>query len=130
MTAPVDPDLAEALAVKLFAAIAANDAEALRNEVYAPDIQVWHNNDRHAQDIELNLKVLNFLHRKLPDKRYEEVRRQATPTGFVEQHVLRATGPGGDPIDIPACLVVTITGDRISRIDEYLDSAHVAAITG
>ena len=125
----VDPELAEALATKLFAAIAANDLDALRNEVYTPDVVVWHNNDDHGQTIDENLRVLNFLHRTLPDRRYEEVRRQPTPTGFVEQHVLRATAPDGRPIEVPACLVVTVTGDRISRIDEYIDSAHIAAIS-
>jgi uncharacterized protein len=118
------------LADRLFAAIAANDLDALRNDVYAPDVVVWHNNDNHEQRIDENLKVLNWLSRKVTNRRYEEVRRQATDTGFVEQHVLRGTAPNGNELEIPACLVVTVTGDRISRIDEYIDSAALGAMAG
>jgi len=130
MSTTPDPATSLALADKLFAAIAANDLDALRNEVYAPDVVVWHNNDDHEQRIDENLKVLNWLSRTIKDKRYEEVRRQATEHGFVEQHVLRGTAPNGTQISVPACLVVTVTGDRISRIDEYIDSAALAAMRG
>jgi ketosteroid isomerase-like protein len=125
-----DPAISLALADKLFAAIAANDTDALRDEVYAPDVVVWHNNDNHEQRIDENLKVLRWLHRNVAGKRYEEVRRQATPTGFVEQHVLRGTAPNGTVLNIFACLVVTVTNGRIVRIDEYLDGNAVAALAG
>jgi uncharacterized protein len=115
------------LADRLFAAIASNDLDALRNEIYAPDVVVWHNNDNHEQRIDENLKVLNWLSRKVTNRRYEEIRRQATDTGFVEQHVLRGTAPSGKELEIPACLVVTVTG---GRIDEYIDSAALAAMAG
>lgn len=134
MTSSTTPEdrtaIALELADRLFAAIAANDLEALRNDVYSPDVVVWHNNDNHEQRIDENLKVLNWLSRKVTNRRYEEVRRQATETGFVEQHVLRGTAENGTELDIPACLVVTVSGDRISRIDEYIDSAALAAMAG
>jgi uncharacterized protein len=117
-----------ALADKLFAAIEANDLQTLRDEVYAPEIVVWHNHDNHEQLLEENLKVLNWLHRKVADKRYEDVTRLPTPTGFVEQHALRGTAPDGTELDVLACLVVTVTGDRISRVDEYVDGAAIAAL--
>ena len=60
--------------------------------------------------------------------RYDEVRREPTPAGFVQQHVLRATTPAGDALAIPACLVAAVNGGQITSIDEYLDSAHVALI--
>jgi ketosteroid isomerase-like protein len=118
-----------ALADKLFAAIAANDLEMLRRDVYSPDIVVWHNNDEHEQLLEENLRVLDWLHRKVTDKRYEEVTRQPTPSGFVEQHVLRGTAPRGGQLSVLACLVVTVVGDRIVRIDEYLDSAALEPLS-
>jgi ketosteroid isomerase-like protein len=122
------PEVSLALADKLFAAIEANDLEALRADVYTPDIVVWHNNDNHEQLIDENLRVLAWLHRKVVAKRYEEVRRQPTANGFVEQHVLRGTAPDGTELDIHACLVVTVSGDRISRIDEYIDSSAIASL--
>ncbi|MFI5909313.1 nuclear transport factor 2 family protein [Dactylosporangium sp. NPDC051541] len=124
----VPAEVALALAARLVAAIDANDLDALRDEVYTPDIVVWHNDDQHEQRVDENLKVLNWLHRKVADKRYEEVVRHATPTGYVEQHVLRGTAPNGTELDIHACLVVTVRGGRIARIDEYLDSRAAAAL--
>jgi len=132
-TTPASEDRAAValdLADRLFAAIAANDLDALRNDIYAPDVVVWHNNDNHEQLVDENLKVLNWLSRKVTDRRYDEVKRQATETGFVEQHVLRGTAPNGNELEVPACLVVTVRGDRISRIDEYIDSAALAAMAG
>lgn len=120
----VIPAQAFEVADALFDAIAANDLDGLRR-IYHPDVEVWHNHDDVAQDLETNLRVLNWMARKLPNREYTDVRRQSTPTGFVEQHILRATSPSGIEVAIPACLVVTIEGDRIRRIDEYLDSAHV-----
>jgi ketosteroid isomerase-like protein len=118
-----------ALADKLFAAIDANDLEMLRRDVYSPDVVVWHNNDEHEQLLDENLRVLDWLHRKVAGKRYEDVRRQATQFGFVEQHVLRGTAPSGGQLNVLACLVVTIEGERIVRIDEYLDSAALAPLS-
>jgi ketosteroid isomerase-like protein len=126
----ISAEVSLALAEKLFAAIEANDQDMLRNEVYAADVVVWHNNDNHEQLIDENLKVLGWLHRKVRDKRYEDVRRQPTPTGFIEQHVLRGTAPNGTSLDISACLVVTVRDERIARIDEYLDGNALGALTG
>jgi ketosteroid isomerase-like protein len=57
------------------------------------------------------------------------VTRQPTPSGFVEQHVLRGTAPRGGQLSVLACLVVTVVGDRIVRIDEYLDSAALEPLS-
>ena len=35
----------------------------------------------------------------------------------------------GTRAEVPACLVVTCAGGRITRLEEYLDSAHVARLT-
>ncbi|GAA3456545.1 nuclear transport factor 2 family protein [Dactylosporangium matsuzakiense] len=124
----VAAEVSLALAERLVAAIDANDLDALRNEVYTPDIVVWHNDDQHEQRVDENLKVLNWLHRKVADKRYEDVVRHPTPTGYVEQHVLRGTAPNGTELEIHACLVVRVRDGRVARIDEYLDSRAAAAL--
>ena len=120
---------AEALEVaeKLFAAIPRGDLEAVR-AIYAPDAAIWHNHDGVAQDVTQNLRVLDWDVRNNRELRYEEIRRQPTPTGFVQQHVLRGRGPSGKPVEIPACIVCTVSGGRITRLDEYLDSAQLAAL--
>lgn len=112
-----------AVADRLFAAITAADVDAVR-AVYAPDAQIWHNTDGVTQSAEENLVVLRWVTSHVKQLRYEDVRRAATPDGFVQQHVLRGT-VGDVAIEIPACIVATIRAGRITRLDEYIDSAHV-----
>ena len=112
----------------LFAAIEKGDIEGVR-ALYSPDIVVWHNNDGIEQTVEQNLAVLQWVIDNLADRSYDDVRRHEFDGGFVQQHVLRFT-KDGTRREIPACIVATTSDGRITRIDEYLDSAHVARITG
>lgn len=113
----------------LFDAIQRGDIEAVR-AIYAPDAVIWHNNDELEQTVDQNLAVLRWVCDNLADRAYEDVRRIEHDGGFVQQHVLRFT-KDGERREIPACIVVTLSPEgRIARLDEYLDSAHVARITG
>ena len=113
---------------KLFTAIEAGDVDAIR-AIYSADAKVWHNSDNIAQSVEENLAVLKWVTTHIKGLKYTEVRRQPTPTGFVQQHVLR--GQFGDKeIALPACIVATVEGGHITRIDEYLDSAQTAILRG
>jgi ketosteroid isomerase-like protein len=115
------------IAERLFTAITAGDIDAVRR-LYGPGCVVWHNNDGVEQAAEENLRVLEWVVRNVRDLRYDEVRRQGTPTGFVQQHVVRGTGPRGREIAIAACMVGRVENGRITRLDEYLDSAQVAPL--
>jgi ketosteroid isomerase-like protein len=48
----------------------------------------------------------------------------------VQQHVLRGTAPDGTPLEVPAMMRVTVADGRITRLEEYLDTAQVAALRG
>jgi len=115
------------VADRLFAAIEAGDVDGVA-ALYADDAVIWHNNDGVEQSPAENLRVLGWLVRHCRDVRYTDVRRSRTDTGFVQQHVLRLTSPAGEALALPACLVVGVDGGRITRIDEYLDSAQVARL--
>lgn len=115
-----------AVAERFFAAVAAGDLDAVR-DVYAPDAGIWHNTDDVVQTVDENLATLGWVVANLRDREYGDVRRSATADGFVQQHVLRVTNRAGRRVEIPACIVVRLAGDRIARLDEYLDSAGVAA---
>lgn len=115
------------VAERFFAAIAAGDIEAIRG-MYASDAVIWHNDDNQAQTPEQNLRVLRWVVRNVRELRYEEIRRQEWPGGFVQQHVLRGFAPNGDPLEMPACIVCTVADGRITRLDEYLDSAQTASL--
>jgi len=118
-----------AVADRLFAAIEAGDIEAI-HDLYAPDAVIWHNFDDAEQSREQNVRMLGWAIRNLSGMHYTDVRRSVTDEGFVQQHVLRAVNRAGVEIAVPACLVVTVSGGLITRLDEYLDSRHVDLITG
>lgn len=126
MTQTSSPTALE-LAQRLFDSIMAGDVEGVR-ALYAPECVVWHNNDGVEQPAEDNLRTLAWVTRNIRELRYEEIRRQATETGFVQQHVLRGIAPNGKALEVPACLVGTVADGKITRLDEYLDSAALAVL--
>ena len=117
------------ISVRLFAAAASGDLDEMR-AIYAPDAEIWHNNDGIVQNVEQSLAVLRWVAANVRDFRYEDVRWQPTPDGFIEQHVVCGTNAKGAPFRMTACAIVTVAGGRITRLDEYLDSAQIAAMTG
>ncbi len=117
------------VAARLFAAIERGDVDALR-EIYSPDAKIWHNHDQQTQGRDENLAVLRWVVKNVTGMRYDDVRRQRTDRGFVQQHVLRGRGPSGATLEIHACIVCTVADGRITRLDEYLDSAQITALLG
>lgn len=114
---------------RLIAAIEAGDVDAAR-AAYHPDARIWHNDDQREQTVDENLAVLGWMGSNLPGLRYTDVRRHVAGDRCIEQHVLEVRLPDRDePLQIPACLVVTVDGDgRIVRLEEYLDSAQLTPI--
>jgi len=112
----------------LFAAIEKGDVEGVRR-LYASDAVIWHNTDGIEQTVDQNLRTLQWVCDNLAERAYEDVRRTEFDDGFVQQHYLRFT-KDAERREVPACIVATVADGRITRIDEYLDSAHVARITG
>ena len=126
----VDPlDGADVLAVadRMFRAIETGDLDALR-AVYADDVVVWTNFDDTEQPIDRAMSIVGWLCSKLADRRYDVKRRELIEGGFLQQHVLRGTAPNGTAVAMPACIVGTVTDGRITRVEEYLDPAGVAAL--
>ena len=113
----------------LFAAIEKGDVDAVR-DLYTPGAVIWHNFDQVEQTVDENLRVLGWMASTFSTKQYDEVRRHEWDTGFVQQHVLRLTKQDGTEISLPACIVATVADGRITRIDEYLDSAQTAQLVG
>lgn len=121
------PRSADEVADDFFTAVTIGDVDALRT-LYSPDAVIWHNDDRLEQTVPDNLRVLRWLTRVLDDFRYEDIRRDILPWGFAQQHVLRATLAGHGPLEVPAALFVRVVDGRITRIDEYVDSAATVAL--
>lgn len=118
------------IADRLFKAIERGDVAAIR-EIYAPHTTIWHNFDGVEQSVDENLAVLKWVVANIAEIAYTEIKRQPTPTGFVQQHVLRGRmKSSGKEVAIPACIVCIVEGGRITRLDEYLDSAQTAVLRG
>ena len=121
-----NPDYVD-FAKRFVAAIQDGDGEAVR-AFYAPDAKLWHNNDEIEQTVDQNLRVLAWLIRALPERRYRIVRREILADGFMQQHVLEGVLADGQPFAMPACVVVQAKDGRITRLDEYLDPAAGAPL--
>ena len=122
MTDPTD-----AIASKFFAAIERGDLDAVR-ELYAPDVQVWHNVTGRTQTRDENLKLLKFFTGRVSEIRYEVLARDFFQGGFVQRHILHGKLASGESIAAPVCLVVHVSGGRIERLFEYLDPASVRGV--
>jgi ketosteroid isomerase-like protein len=116
-------DVADAL----FAAVEAGDIERVRS-IYTDDARIWHNFDDVEQSVDENLALLGWLIQALPERRYEVLRREPLPGGFLQQHVLRGITRSGEGFALPACMICRVEGEQISRIEEYLDMAAISAL--
>uniref|UniRef100_UPI0037CAA29E nuclear transport factor 2 family protein n=1 Tax=Phenylobacterium sp. TaxID=1871053 RepID=UPI0037CAA29E len=87
---------------RYMAAVQAGDMDAVR-ACYAPDAKLWHNTDGIEQTVEENMKLLGWMVRRMPDRHYRILRREALSDGFVQQHVLEASLPDGALWTMDAC---------------------------
>lgn len=119
-------DAMRALAKRFFDFVEAGDVDGLVS-CYAPDARIWHNTDGLEQSPEDNRKTLQGMTQRIIDRVYDNRRLQVFPTGFVHQHVLRGTRKhDGVRLALEACIVCQVVDGKITRLDEYFDSAQVA----
>lgn len=117
------------LAKRFIDAIEAGDAETIA-AIYADDATIWHNHDNKTQTRAENLETLKGFIAGVPRRRYVERKVTSFPGGFVHQHVLIAETAKGRVLTLPACLICTVADGRITRLDEYFDSAPLTAWIG
>ncbi|MCA9510851.1 MAG: nuclear transport factor 2 family protein [Myxococcota bacterium] len=119
---------AASVARRLIDCVTRGDLDGV-DALYHDDIRCWRNLDGRELVKKQALKIVRFLG-TLQGLRYDDVRIAPTPGGFVQQHTLCCTGPKGEDVRVPACLVARVDGGRIVRIDEYVDSAAMAPLMG
>lgn len=116
------------VADRLFAAIEQSDVATL-TQIFDDDIAVWRVGARRDNDKERALKVLRWFIDVTTQRRYEILDRQVFSDGFVQQHILHATGRNGGLIALRVCIVIKLgVNSLISRIDEYFDPAELAPL--
>jgi ketosteroid isomerase-like protein len=115
------------VADRLFEAIEQSDV-AMVEQLWNEDVIVWKVADR-DRDRERALRVIAWFVNTTTDRRYEILDRQLFDGGFVQQHVLHATGRNGGSIAMRVCIVIKLGANGlISRIDEYFDPAEIAPL--
>jgi len=116
------------VANKLFGAIERGDYDAVEG-MWADDVLVWHTGDPKDNDRVRALKVIRWFMNATTTRSYEILDRQFFDGGFVQQHVLRADGRGGESIVMRVCIVIKVGADElITRIDEYFDPVDMAPL--
>ncbi len=119
---------------RLFAAIAKGDFAAV-DRMWGEDIAVWRTDGRRdpakADDKARALRVIDWFINATTERRYEILEREQFDGGFVQQHILHATGHAGQSISMRVCIVIKVAADGlITRIDEYFDPAQIAPLLG
>lgn len=121
---------------RLFTAIERGDVAAVA-AMWSDDIAVWRVGSRRgpfrADDKARAMQVIEWFIGATARRRYEILDRQlfddGSARGFVQQHVLHATGHAGQSISLRVCIVIRVGGHGlIERIDEYFDPAGIAPL--
>ena len=116
------------VADRLFAAIEKSDMAAV-DRLWSDDIAVWRVGARRDDDKRRALRVIDWFITTTTERRYEILDRQLFEGGFVQQHILHATGHAGQSISMRVCIVIRMgTNGLINRIDEYFDPGEIAPL--
>ena len=107
---------------RLFGSLARGDIEGIRGAL-SPNAQVWHSFDCIAHDRDAAVANLAQTIAAFAERRTEDIRRQPTPAGFVQQHLFVVRKADGRQMAWPVCIVVKIEDGLIARLDEYIDRA-------
>lgn len=104
-------------------AIEARDAAAL-SRLYAEDALVWHSHDRIAEPKTQAVERAGEWFATLERVSVEVTARLRTEEGFVQEHLLTAralAAPEPAPPK-PICIVATVRGGAITRLNEYISA--------
>ncbi|WP_310784674.1 nuclear transport factor 2 family protein [Mycobacterium sp. Z3061] len=120
------------LADRLFSAIEKGDRETVAS-MWGDDVAVWRTDGRRdpttCDDKPRALRVIDWFLSTTATRGYEILDRQVFENGFVQQHVLHATGHGGQSIAMRVCIVIKVDKEGlINHIDEYFDPADLAPL--
>lgn len=129
---PTTADAIVDVADRLFTAIE-KGAKATVDRMWSDDIAVWRVGARRDDDKARALRVIEWFIDVTTERHYEILDRQVfddgSASGFVQQHVLHATGHAGQSISLRVCIVIKVgTDGLIHRIDEYFDPAGIAPL--
>ena len=74
------------------------------------------------------LGFVNAVKAKVPDFRYEDIECAATADGFVEEHTIKGSLPGGEELNLRLCVVASIKDGQVHTVREYVDTARAIGL--
>ena len=95
------------VADRLFAAIENGDAATVE-KLWDDDVLVWKSGEPVDRPKKRALRVIAWFIDTTVERWYEILDRQFFDGGFVQQHVLHATGRNGGSISMRVCLVIKL----------------------
>ncbi|MGA9676599.1 MAG: nuclear transport factor 2 family protein [Mycobacterium sp.] len=135
-TTPGSTETIVDVADRLFTAIENSDITAV-DRMWSADIAVWrvgsHRDPNKFDDKARALRVIDWFITTTTERSYQILDRQlfdsGSVRGFVQQHILHATGHAGQSISLRVCIVIKVGADGlINRIDEYFDPAGIGPL--
>jgi ketosteroid isomerase-like protein len=106
---------------RFFKALERGDVGGVLN-CYTENAQIWHNFDDLVMTPQQNTEQLQVFFENFATREYLGVRRAVLPDGrLLQQHVLRMVRRDGKSIDWPGCIILKFAGQKIARIEEYVD---------
>jgi ketosteroid isomerase-like protein len=97
--------------------------------LFAPGCVNWHNHDKIEAPAATN-EGPGVLSQLVNDLHAELVQDEVFPSGELIRIVIRGTvASNGRPFEAHNCIVLTITGAGITRIDDYIDPTIVDQLT-
>ncbi|OBA80146.1 DUF4440 domain-containing protein [Mycobacterium sp. 1164966.3] len=128
----LETDTVDQVADRLFTAIENGDRASVA-QLWDDDIAVWRVGARGDDDKGRALRVIDWFIGVTSRRSYQILDRvpfgDGSLRGFVQQHILHATGRAGESIALRVCIVIKLNANGlISRIDEYFDPAGIAPL--
>ena len=121
-----EQDDIRAMAQRFFDAIEAGDIETMQSS-FTPDAEIWHNTDELIVTPAQTAQTLTGMVARIKDREYADRRLATFPGGFVQQHVLKGRRVHDEgEVRLPCAIICKVEDGKITRLDEYFDSAHVA----
>jgi ketosteroid isomerase-like protein len=114
------------LAAQWEKACRAGDAEAI-TALVAEDAVIWFNYQNKELDRAAYRALLDEGYRNFRNTKYHDFRVMLHENGFVEQATLESECDAGK-ISAPFLLITTVKNGKITRIDEYFDSATLQPV--
>ena len=117
-----------AAAEALFSTAESGDLENLYR-IFADGAGVWHNTDNALTDVPTSIRNIAKIRSAASEFRYTNIKREPTPSGFVQQHELIIKFPDGRVIRDLCCSVGKVDAQgRISHMEAYHDSAATSVL--